>query len=57
MGTIQAVPCLICGGQGPGLDIRGRHICGSCEQVLLHLPQDHAAYEYCKERIKLIWLD
>jgi len=57
MGTMQPVSCLICGDEGPGLDIRGRCICSSCEELLLYLPVGHGAYEYCKERIKLLWVD
>lgn len=57
MGTAQSVSCLICGSYGrPGLDIRGKHICSFCEELLLYLPMEHEAYEYCKERIKLLWV-
>lgn len=57
MTCIETTPCLICQGDGPGLDIRGKHICSRCEELLLALPMGNSLYEYCKERVKLIWTD
>lgn len=56
MGKIPAATCLICGDEGPGLDIMGQHICGGCEELLLNLPVGGWAYEYFREKIKLIWV-
>ncbi|HHW91480.1 MAG TPA: hypothetical protein GX735_02130 [Firmicutes bacterium] len=57
MDRTEPVSCLICNGNGPGLDIRGKHICSRCEELLLYLPVGNSLYEYCKERVKLIWAD
>jgi hypothetical protein len=50
--------CLLCGRKsGCGLMIRGKCICKDCEEVLLRLPVADAAYDYCKNRLKLLWAE
>lgn len=58
MGTVPADFCLICKGKNrPGLVILGKQICSHCEEALLRLPVGGEAYEYCKERLKLLWAE
>ncbi|HHY36419.1 MAG TPA: hypothetical protein GX518_01875 [Firmicutes bacterium] len=57
MSGTEPVSCLICNGDGPGLAIRGKCICSRCEELLLTLPVGNGLYEYCKERVKLIWAE